>query len=90
MIARITSVAAGGLSLGTADANRRAAYRRQLRWWALPWSIAMLLVSWPIPLLTGLLLYRLVLQLHSRDSLLVDLSGGVGSCCGRTGFVDRE
>ncbi|MGW4245708.1 M48 family metalloprotease [Nocardia sp. NPDC004722] len=46
-------------SLGTADAAARAAYRRQLRREALPWSIGMLFVSWPIPLLTALLLYRL-------------------------------
>ncbi|MEV2226810.1 hypothetical protein AB0E01_44305, partial [Nocardia vinacea] len=30
----------------------------------------------------------LVLQLHSCGSVLVDLSGGIGSCCGRAGFVD--
>ncbi|GAB2515297.1 hypothetical protein GCM10027167_17310 [Nocardia heshunensis] len=46
-------------SLGTADAAARADYRRQLRREALPWSIGMLSVSWPIPLLTALLLYRL-------------------------------
>lgn len=32
----------------------------------------------------------LILQLHSRDSMLVDLPGGVGSRCGRAGFVDEQ
>ncbi|MFE3193904.1 M48 family metalloprotease [Nocardia sp. NPDC059240] len=46
-------------SLRTADATAGAVYRSELRRQAWPWSIGMLLVSWPIPMLTGLLLYRL-------------------------------
>ncbi|WP_280503820.1 hypothetical protein, partial [Nocardia farcinica] len=30
----------------------------------------------------------LILQRHSHESMLVDLWCGVGSCCGRVGFVD--
>lgn len=45
--------------LEVATAEQRAAYRRWMRWRRLPWAVGMLLVSWPIPLLVGLVLYRL-------------------------------
>ncbi|WP_040813047.1 M48 family metalloprotease [Nocardia concava] len=45
--------------LESASIEDRAAYRRQIRLRAVPWTVAMLLVSWPVPLQGGLLLYRL-------------------------------
>ncbi|WP_230465336.1 hypothetical protein, partial [Nocardia seriolae] len=36
------------------------------------------------------LLGPLVLQRHLCESVLVDLLCGVGSCCGRVGFVDES
>ncbi|MFI1916912.1 hypothetical protein [Nocardia sp. NPDC020380] len=59
--------------LEAATAEQRAAYRRRMRWRGLPWSVGMLLVSWPIPLLVGLVLYRLgeLIGLWAACTLLV-------------------